>query len=149
MDRVIALIRAIRNRRAEMNVPPSRRAALYVATPYADTFRDASAFFEKLASAASLTIVEHYEVDDAVSIVTDAATAYIPMGDLVDFEKEKARLSAELKKTEGEIERLEKKLSNEGFVAKAPAAVVEAERAKLEKYKATREQLAAALAKLG
>ena len=114
-----------------------------------DTFRDASAFFEKLASAASLTIVEHYEADDAVSIVTDAATAYIPMGDLVDFEKEKARLSTELKKTEGEIERLEKKLSNEGFVAKAPAAVVEAERVKLEKYKATREQLAAALAKLG
>ncbi len=148
MDRVIALIRAIRNRRAEMNVPPSRKAALYVVTPYGDTFRDASVFFEKLASAASLTITDGYEADDAVSIVTDAATAYIPMGDLVDFEKEKARLSAELKKTEGEIARLEGKLSNQGFVAKAPAAVVEAERVKLEKYKATREQLMSALAKL-
>ena len=148
MDRVIALIRAIRNRRAEMNVPPSRKAALYVVTPYGDTFRDAAVFFEKLASAASLTITDGYEADDAVSIVTDAATAYIPMGDLVDFEKEKARLSAELKKTEGEIARLEGKLSNQGFVAKAPAAVVEAERVKLEKYKATREQLMSALAKL-
>ena len=148
MDRVIALIRAIRNRRAEMNVPPSRKAALYVVTPYGDTFRDAAVFFEKLASAASLTITDGYQADDAVSIVTDAATAYIPMGDLVDFEKEKARLSAELKKTEGEIARLEGKLSNQGFVAKAPAAVVEAERVKLEKYKATREQLVSALAKL-
>ena len=148
MDRVISAIRAIRNRRAEMNVPPSRKAALYAVTPYGETFAAATPFFEKLASAASLAVVDAYTADDAVSIVTDAATFYIPMGDLVDFEKERARLTGELAKTEGEIKRLEGKLSNAGFVAKAPAAVVEAERAKLEKYRATREQLTSALAKL-
>ena len=149
MERVLDSIRAIRARRAEMNVPPSRRAKLFVVTRYPETYRDAVPFFEKLASASSLEVVDAYTADDAVSIVTDAATVYIPMADMIDLDKERARLTAELKKTEGEIARLAGKLSNEGFLAKAPAAVVEGEKAKLEKYKATLDALSAALAKLG
>ncbi len=87
--------------------------------------------------------------DNAVQIITDSATILLPLSDIIDTEKEKARLTAELAKIEGEIERVEKKLSNEGFVAKAPAAVVEGERQKLAKYRETREGVAAALAKLG
>lgn len=148
MERVIAAIRAVRNRRAEMNVPPSKRANLYIVTKYPEAFRGAGDFFAKLAAAESLNLVEKYDAENAVSIVTDAATIYIPLGDLVDFEKERARLTAELTRIEGEIKRVEGKLANEGFVSKAPAAVVEGERVKLEKYRETRTQLIAALEKL-
>ena len=149
MERVLDSIRAIRARRAEMNVPPSRRAKLFVVTRYPETYKSAVPFFEKLASASSLEIVDAYTADDAVSIVTDAATVYIPMADMLDLDKERARLAGEVKKTEGEIARLSGKLSNEGFLAKAPAAVVEGEKAKLEKYRATLDALVAALAKIG
>ena len=104
---------------------------------------------EKLASASEVIITDKYESDDAVMIATDAGSLYIPLSEVIDFEKERARLTAEMKKNDGEIERLEKKLSNEGFVAKAPAAVIEGERAKLKKYLETREALTVALAKLG
>ena len=86
--------------------------------------------------------------DDAAQIVTDAATVYLPLSELIDTEKERARLQKELEKTQGEIKRLDGKLSNAGFVAKAPANVVEAEKAKLEKYKETLAAIEAALAKL-
>jgi len=86
--------------------------------------------------------------DNAVQIITDSATLYLPMSDLVDTEKEIARLSAEQKKLTDEIERVNKKLANESFVAKAPAAVVDAERAKLAKYTENLEGVKAALAKL-
>jgi valyl-tRNA synthetase len=141
MDRVIAVIRGIRNRRAERNVPPSRRTKLFIVTKYPETFRKAEAYLAKLASASEIELVDAYSAEGAVSIVTDAATVYIPLSDLVDVEKEKARLSAELAKIEGEIKRVAGKLANEGFTAKAPAAVVDAERAKLEKYKATEAAL--------
>ena len=82
-------------------------------------------------------------------IATDSGSLYIPLSEVIDFEKERARLTAEMKKNDSEIERIEKKLSNEGFVSKAPAAVIDGERAKLNKYLETREALTAALAKLG
>lgn len=148
-DRVIAAIRAIRNRRAEMNVPPSKKANLYIVTKYPESFSAATGIFSKLASAESVHLVDSYAADGAVSIVTDAATVYIPLGDLVDFEKERTRLTAELTRVRGEITRLAAKLSNEGFVAKAPAAIVETERVKLGKYRETEAQLVDALAKLG
>ena len=147
-DRVIAAIRAIRNRRAEMNVPPSKKANLYIVTKHPDSFAGREGIFARLASAESVHLVDAYAADGAVSIVTDAATVYIPLGDLVDFEKERARLTAELTRVRGEIARLTAKLANEGFVAKAPAAVVEAERVKLAKYRETETQLTDALAKL-
>ena len=147
-DRIIDAIRGIRGRRAEMNVPPSRKAKLFVKTAFGDSFLAATPFFQKLASASEVEIVDGYEDEGAVSIVTDAATIYIPMADMVDLEKEKARLTAELNKTQSEIARAEAKLGNQGFVAKAPAAVVEAERSKLEKLKVTAKALADALAKM-
>ncbi len=149
MERIIAAIKAIRARRAEMNVPPSRKAKVYAVTKRAEIFADAGVFFEKLAGASELIITDAYSDENAVNIVTESATFYIPMSDVIDFDKERARLSAEMTKNDAEIERIEKKLSNENFVAKAPAAVIDGEKAKLEKYRATKEALLEALAKLG
>ena len=154
MNKVIGAIRAIRTRRNEMNVPPSRKAKVYIATKYQSAFDGATkVFFERLASASEVEIAESFEgafsADDAVQIITDSATIFLPLSDIIDTEKEKARLCGEEKKLIGEIERLEKKLSNEGFVAKAPAAVVEGEKAKLLKYRENLEGVKAALAKLG
>ena len=132
-----------------MNVPPSKKAKLFVVTKYEDTFTRAAKILEKLASASEVIITKEYESDDAVAIATDAGTLYIPLAEVIDFEKEKARLCAEQKKNEAEIERIEKKLANEGFVAKAPAAVIEGERAKLRKYLEVREALTQSLSKLG
>ncbi len=153
MNRVIAAIKAIRARRNEMNVAPSRRAKVYIATRYADAFNESTElFFQRLASASEVEIAESFEgvisADDAVQIVTDSATIFLPLSDIIDTEKEIARLEGEQKKLSGEIERLEKKLSNEGFVAKAPAAVVDGERAKLAKYKENLEGVLSALAKM-
>ena len=147
-SRVINMIRAIRARRAEMNVAPSKKAKVTLVTKYKDAFAGAGAFFSRLASASDTEIRDEYFDENAVSVVTDSATAYIPLADIIDFEAEKARLTRELEKTEGEIERISKKLSNEGFVAKAPAAVVDAERAKLAKYEETKASLLAELAKI-
>ena len=148
VDRIITCITEVRARRAEMNVPPSKKAKMFVVTKYPETFLHAGQIFEKLAYASAVEIVDSYDRDDAVRISTDAGTLCIPLAEVIDFEKERARLTAEIEKNAGEISRLEKKLSNEGFVAKAPASVVDAEREKLEKYREVRESLLASLAKL-
>ena len=154
MERLIAAIRAIRARRNEMNIVPSRKAKVYIATKYSDSFNENTAvFFCRLASASEVEIAESFDssvisADDAVQIVTDAASIFLPLADIIDVEKEKEKLAGELKKTEGEIARLEGKLSNAGFVAKAPAAVVEGEKEKLAKYKEKLEGIKQALAKL-
>ena len=149
MEKIIALIKAIRARRTEMGVAPSRKAKLFLVTKFENTFKGATEFFKKLASASEVEIVGEFTDSTAVQIITDSATAYIPLADMIDFEAERKRLEGELAKNDGEIKRLEGKLSNEGFVAKAPAAVVEGEKAKLEKYKEVRKGLLEALAKLG
>jgi valyl-tRNA synthetase len=157
MERIISAIKAIRNRRSEMNVVPSRKAKVYIVTSYTDSFNeDTAVFFGRLASASEVEITDRPETfegvvsaDNAVQIITDSATIYLPLSDIIDTEKEMARLTAEEKKLIGEIDRIEKKLSNEGFVAKAPAAVVEAERAKLTAAKEKMAATQAALAKLG
>ena len=149
MEKVLDAIRAIRARRAEMNVLPSRKTKLYMVTKDEAIFRAAEGFFRKLAGASEVLFPVSYEDEGAVSIVTDAVTVYIPLADMIDFEKERARLSKELEKMEGEIKRLSGKLSNEGFLAKAPEAVVAAEKEKLAKYEATKESLLAELKKLG
>ena len=148
VDRIISAITAIRQRRAEMNVPPSKKAKLFVVTKYSETFTRSAKILEKLASVSEVILTDSYASDDAVMIATDIGSMYIPLAEVVDLEKEKARLLAEMKKNEGEIERLEKKLSNEGFVAKAPAQVIAGERAKLEKYLETRAALTLALDKI-
>ena len=147
---IIAAIRAVRNRRSEMNVPASRKAHLYIATAQGALFERGKAFFLKLASASDVTVIgENETVENAVRVVTDVATMYIPLGEMIDVEQERARLSGELARTQDEIRRVQSKLDNAEFVAKAPERVVNAEREKLEKYRAVAANLQAALEQLG
>ena len=149
MEKIIALIKAIRARRTEMGVAPSRRAKLYIVTKSIETFAAAAPFFQKLAGASEVELVDSYADSTAVQIITDSAVAYIPLADMIDFEAERKRLTTELEKNANEIKRVEAKLANEGFTSKAPAAVIEGERQKLEKYREVRRGLEEALAKLG
>ncbi|MBU5485445.1 valine--tRNA ligase [Clostridium sp. MSJ-11] len=138
MNLIIEAIKAIRNVRAEMNVPPSRKAKVMIyALEGREAFENGRVYFEKLASASEVTFLSSKTEapENAVTAVTKGAEMYIPLLDLIDVEKELERLSKEKEKLEKEIERVEKKLSNEGFVKKAPEAVIEEERAKGEKYK--------------
>ncbi len=154
MERVITAIKAIRARRNEMNVVPSRKAKVYIETKYTESFNDeTSLFFVRLASASEVAVADKFSEDivspdESVQIITDSASIYLPLSDVIDTEKERARLEGEQEKLLGEIERLEKKLSNEGFVAKAPAAVVDGEKAKLAKYKENLDGVVTALSKL-
>ena len=149
MDRIMTAIRAIRNRRAEMNVAPSKKAKVYIATAYADTFAKAGIFMQRLASASEVEVGDSFTIDGAVSIVTADATIYIPMGDLVDFEAEKARLQKELDAVRKDLEFVNNKLSNENFVAKAPANVVAAQRESAARYAEKIAMLEESIAKLG
>ncbi|MBQ6001127.1 MAG: valine--tRNA ligase [Clostridia bacterium] len=133
MEKIMAAIVAIRARRSEMNVAPSRKAALYIETEEKDLFAAGVPFFLRLASASEVFFTAPPE--DVVTIVTDGARLFIPLGDLVDFKAELARLGNEKKKLLKELERVASKLGNPGFVAKAPAAVIEEERRKEEKFK--------------
>ncbi|WP_368234275.1 valine--tRNA ligase [Anaerotruncus rubiinfantis] len=138
-EMVMAAIRAIRNRRAEMNVPPSKKASIYIATDEPAVFEAGVPFFLRLASASEVKVAGSFEIPGAVQVITDAARIFIPMDELIDREKEIVRLNAEKAKVEKEIAAVNGKLANQGFVAKAPAAVVDAERAHLAK---ARERLA-------
>jgi len=149
-EKIIAAIRGIRNRRAEMNVPPSKKAALHIETAEAEIFEQGRLFFERLASAAEIVIADKVDMPDAVTVVTDCARIFIPMDELVDKEKELARLNKEKAAVQKDIDFSSNKLNNAGFVAKAPAQQVEAEKAKLAKAQekmAKIEQSIAALMK--
>lgn len=135
MDRIMEAVRAIRNRRAEMNVPPSKKAKYYIATAYKDTFEKAGIFMQRLASCSEAEIGDSFEIDDAVCIVTTDAKIYIPLGELVDFEKEIARLNKEKEKVLKDLEFIDKKLNNENFVAKAPKTVVDGQREAAQKLR--------------
>lgn len=143
MALIMDAISAIRNRRAEMNVPPSKKAKVIIVTDKKDVFGQGIAFFEKLASASEAVVQsEKWGVsDNAVNIVVPSAEIYLPLDELVDKSKELARLNDEKKKLEGEIKRVEGKLNNAGFVAKAPQKVVDEEKAKGEKYKEMLEKV--------
>lgn len=130
-EKIIESIKAIRNRRAEMNVPPSKKAELFIETAEKDVFEKGVMFFERLASASSVEISDHFELADAVTVVTGAARLFIPLAEIIDKEKELARLNKEKASTEKDIAIVNSKLGNAGFLAKAPAQVVEAEKAKL------------------
>lgn len=136
MEKIMKAIRAIRNRRNEMNIPPSRKATVYVETACEDTFRNGVQFIQRLASANEVVIgADVSELGNTVTIITDDAKIYIPMGDLVDFEAERKRLEKELAQCQDKLDFIMKKLSNPGFVNKAPEKVVEqnkADAAKLE-----------------
>ena len=129
MERIMAAIKAIRNRRAEMQVPPSKKAKVFIETAYADTFEKGTVFFMRLAFANAVEIAEHFDgMEDAVSIITDGARMYIPMEELVDFKAELARLQKEKNAVQKELDMVNAKLGNARFVEKAPAAVVEGQR---------------------
>ena len=150
MHIIMDAIRSVRNIRAQMNVVPSRKAKLIIVAQDAAVFEGTASFFEKLASASETVVTESAgSVDDnAVNVVVEGATIYIPLDELVDRAKEIERLEKELKTLEGEIKRVEGKLGNAGFVAKAPAHVVEEEKAKGEKYAKMLSEVKASLEKL-
>jgi len=133
MEHIMETIKAIRNRRAEMNVPHSRKASLYIETNHAEWFEGAESFYQKLAGADQIYLNQPAP-EGTVKLVCNGASLYIPFAELVDIEGEIARLTKELEKAKGELARVEGKLSNQGFIAKAPAALVEAETAKKEKF---------------
>lgn len=138
MDFIIEAIKGLRNVRAEMNVPPSRKAKVIAHTTNEakEAFTSGVNYIEKLASASEVVfIADKNEVpENAVSLVVKGGELFMPLLDLVDKEKELERLNKEKKKLEGEVERIDKKLSNQGFVAKAPQAVIDGEKEKREKY---------------
>ena len=136
VEKIMQAVRAIRNRRAEMNIPPSRKAAVFVETDDADTFRYGTEFIKRLAYASEVTVSGAFEdLGNIVTVITDSAKIFIPMGELVDFEAERKRLQKELAAAQDKLDFINKKLSNPGFVNKAPEKVVNQNRedaAKLE-----------------
>ena len=138
MDFIIEAIKGLRNVRAEMNVPPSRKAKVIAHTTNEakEAFTSGVNYIEKLASASEVVFIDDKnEVpENAVSLVVKGGELFMPLLDLVDKEKELERLNKEKKKLEGEVERIDKKLSNQGFVSKAPQAVIDGEKEKREKY---------------
>ena len=132
-EKIISAIKAVRNTRTEMNVPPSVKAKLFIETADAELFSSCALFFEKLASASEVETGAKFEIADCASAVTDSARIFIPMDELVDKEKEIARLEKEKAKVQKDIDFLSGKLNNPGFVAKAPEKLIEAEKAKLAK----------------
>ena len=135
MESVMDAIRAIRNRRSEMNVPPSKKAALYVLTAKPQVFLEGEGFIQRLAYADSVTLLEAEPADlnGMVTCATSDAKLYIPMGQLVDVEKELERIAKELEKARKNLASLEGKLSNENFVSRAPEHVVADIREKAQK----------------
>ena len=125
MGKIMEAVRAVRNRRSEMNVPPSRRTHLSVETASPETFRDGAAILERLAYASHVEIGEGFDLPDAVTIVTPDAKLLIPTDELVDRGAERARLSKELESAEKQLATAEAKLKNEKFLSKAPESVVE------------------------
>ena len=134
-ERVVKAIRAIRVRRSEMNVPPSRKAKVVIESAYADTFNAGAVFFKRLAYAGEVEINKPIDDPSAVTIITDDAKVYMPLGDLIDFEAERARLNKERDAVLKDITFVENKLNNPGFVSKAPEKVVAEQRKNLEVYK--------------
>ena len=136
MEAVMDLIRAIRARRAEMNVPPSKKAELMIVTDQAEPYQQGLHFIQRLAYASNVTFPETAPADvtGLVSVVTHDATAYLPLSELVDLAAERERIAKELEKAKNGLRITEGKLANEKFVAHAPENVVNAEREKVAKY---------------
>ena len=147
---IMGAIAAIRNRRAEMNVPPSKKAKVIIVTDNTDIFKNSDAYFERLASAESVAIQSNKDgIDDnCVNIVVDGAEIFMPLDALVDREKEMARLLKEKETLLGEVKRVEGKLNNPGFMSKAPEKVISEEREKGEKYKAMLDKVLDAIKNL-
>jgi valyl-tRNA synthetase len=150
-ETIMEAIRAVRSRRAEMNVPPSKKPHLIIVTDKGGVFESGRVYLSKLAYAGSLEITGEApeNVEGMVSVVTNEARMFMPMAELVDLDKERARIQKELDKAKKELENQEKKLSNQSFLAKAPEKIVAQEREKAEKAKALIENLMESLKNLG
>jgi len=142
-ESIITAIRAVRSRRAEMNVPPSKKSSLIIATDKPDVFEGGRAYISRLAYASELTVTRDAPADleGLVTVVTTDARLFMPLSELVDLEKERERIDKEFAKTKADILAVEQKLANEQFTSKAPDHVVQAERDKLEKMHALLENL--------
>ena len=151
METLMNAIRAIRNRRAEMNVPPSKKAKVIIHSNERDTFDAGRVFFAKLAYASEIELVNTAPEDASkmVSVVTEDAQIYMPINELIDFDKERARLNKEKGKAEADLAFVMKKLDNPGFLSKAPDKVVNLEKDKAQKARELITKLDAAIAALG
>lgn len=150
MEKIMDAIRAIRNRRAEMNIPPSKKSKVYVETAFADVFTVGSEFMKRLAYASDVEIADAFgDLGNTVTIVTNDAKIYIPLGDLVDFEAEAKRLQKELAAAEEKLAFINKKLDNPGFVNKAPEKVVQQNRDEAAKLTEKIANLRSSLENLG
>ena len=132
-EKIMAVIRAIRNRRAEMNVPPSKKAKVCIATENKATFQSGAAYICRLAYASDVETGDNFDSEGAVRVITDDATIFMPMKELVDVKAEIERLNKDLKKAEEDKIFFEKKLNNPGFMAKAPADLVAKQKDGLQK----------------
>ena len=149
---VMEVIRSIRNLRAEMNVAPSKRATLILKPHegWRDSLAAAEGYFKRLAGASAVEFIDASasNPEKSASCVTEPCELFIPLGELVDIEKEIQRLTKDLKNVENEIARANGKLNNAGFIAKAPAELVEKEKEKLETNKSLLEKLHARIAEI-
>ncbi len=133
-SKIVDAIKAVRVQRSELNVPPSKKASMEIETKETDLFNNCQSFFVKLASASTVEVKEKVEnTDGKMTAVTSAARIFTPKGQLIDEEKEKARIEKEIKAVQKDIDFLSAKLNNPGFLAKAPQQQIDNERAKLEK----------------
>ncbi len=150
-EMVMAAIKAVRARRSEMNVPPSKKAHLIIATEKKAAFEAGLIYLSKLAYASEVSVVDAppEKTDGMVSVITDNARMFMPMAELVDMEKEKARLEKELENASKQLAGQIAKLSNENFVKRAPENVVNTEREKKAKLESLIENLKASLAAFG
>ena len=150
MERVMDAIRAVRARRAEMRVPPSKKAHMTIVTDSAGAFENGKAYIAKLAGASDVTVTRSAPDNSGglVCIVTPAARIFLPLAELIDLAAERARLEKELASATADFEKLSLKLNNPGFTGKAPVQVVEAERARLEELTALRGKLAESLSNI-
>lgn len=151
MEKIMIAVKAVRNRRAEMNVPPSKKAHLNIVTKDVELFGDGAKYFTRLASASQIGVSDDesvFNLDGAVSVVTEDATIYIPMDELVDFGAELERLNKEKAAVQKDIDFVSNKLNNQNFVAKAPQKLVEEQKEKLAKYTEKMNMIDEAIAKI-
>ncbi len=142
-EKIMDIIKSVRNIKAETGAAPSAKVDMFVVTTNKKAIENGSAYIRKLANVGEIRFVESKESieEKVVSKILDGVEIYIPLGELVDYDKELARLKGELEKTENEISRAEGKLNNQGFVAKAPKALIDGEKAKLTKFTEIREKI--------
>lgn len=150
MEAIMDAVKSIRNARQEMNIAPSKKAKVYVVSGNSEIYTSNRQYFIQLASSLEITAISEKDLpdEDMIVAISKDSKFYIPVEDLIDYAKERERLSKELVKLEDEIGRIEKKLSNEGFTSKAPKEVIDGEKEKLETYRNMEKETRATLNKV-